>query len=98
MPKPRLELTWIGKEHRPSLEPRILIEDSEKSRGSRKSPNMLIHGDNLLALKALEYCRQATEYNARHNEKPWRYAIIPGNKVSLQMSFEGLVKQFGEEG
>ncbi len=33
MPKPktRLELTWIGKENRPKLEPRVLIEDPEKS-------------------------------------------------------------------
>jgi adenine-specific DNA-methyltransferase len=27
----RLELTWIGKENRPQLEPRILVEDPEKS-------------------------------------------------------------------
>ena len=26
----RLELTWIGKENRPKLEPRILLEDAEK--------------------------------------------------------------------
>ena len=79
----KLELTWIGKDEQPKLEPRILIEDPEKSyghtprpsqegnkhtpnplsRGEYKSPlvggdlgvgNMLIHGDNLLALKALE--------------------------------------------
>ena len=28
---PKLELTWIGKENRPRLEPRILLEDPEKS-------------------------------------------------------------------
>ncbi len=50
----KLELTWIGKENRPKLEPRILIEDSEKSYGDKNSENMLIYGDNLLALKALE--------------------------------------------
>ncbi|MDG6004653.1 MAG: site-specific DNA-methyltransferase [Candidatus Brocadia sp.] len=87
----KLELTWIGKDNQPKLEPRILIEDPEKSyghtpnplvrlsahdevsRGEFKSPllggiptpqsppgrgegvgNMLIYGDNLLALKALE--------------------------------------------
>lgn len=50
----KLELTWIGKDERPNLEPRILIEDPEKSYGDSKSENMLIHGDNLLALKALE--------------------------------------------
>lgn len=59
--KQKLELTWIGKDQRPKLEPRILIEDPEKSyhapqRVSENDifDNMLIHGDNLLALKALE--------------------------------------------
>ena len=50
----KLELTWIGKGEEPQLEPRILIEDPTKSFGDPKSQNMLIHGDNLLALKALE--------------------------------------------
>ncbi|WP_421789875.1 site-specific DNA-methyltransferase [Hyphobacterium sp.] len=59
--KTKLELTWIGKNDRPKLEPRILIEDPEKSyhASERQSDsdifdNVLIHGDNLLALKALE--------------------------------------------
>jgi adenine-specific DNA-methyltransferase len=50
----KLELTWIGKGNEPKLEPRILIEDPSKSFGDPNSVNMLIHGDNLLALKALE--------------------------------------------
>lgn len=61
MPKQRLELTWIGKEIRPNLEPRILLEDVERSyhaahrvTAKDRFDNMLIHGDNLLALKALE--------------------------------------------
>lgn len=59
--KQKLELTWIGKDQRPKLEPRILIEDPEKSYHASERvsendifDNMLIHGDNLLALKALE--------------------------------------------
>ena len=60
--KQKLELTWIGKEKRPRLEPRVLVEDVEKSHhaatrrrdGKDIFDNMLIHGDNLLALKALE--------------------------------------------
>ena len=59
--KQKLELTWIGKENRPKLEPRILLEDPEKSyhathRVTAKDifDNRLIFGDNLLALKALE--------------------------------------------
>lgn len=59
--KQRLELTWIGKEIRPNLESRILLEDPDKSyhathRMSENDifDNRLIFGDNLLALKALE--------------------------------------------
>lgn len=50
----KLELTWIGKGKEPKLEPRILIENPEYSYGESNTGNMLIHGDNLLALKALE--------------------------------------------
>ena len=50
----RLELTWIGKGEDLEVEPRILIHDSAKDYGDPDTGNMLIHGDNLLALKALE--------------------------------------------
>ncbi|MDD3883518.1 MAG: site-specific DNA-methyltransferase [Gallionella sp.] len=59
--KQKLELTWIGKENRPKLEPRILLEDPAKSYHAKHLvtdddifDNQLIFGDNLLALKALE--------------------------------------------
>lgn len=59
--KQKLELTWIGKEKRPKLEPRILLEDPSLSYHARHRvsdndsfDNRLIFGDNLLALKALE--------------------------------------------
>jgi len=52
--KGKLELTWVGKYDEKELEPRILVEDRSKSFGDTDSENMLIHGDNLLALKALE--------------------------------------------
>lgn len=75
MTKPqKLELTWTGKDKRPRLEPRILLEDKALSyrrsrpayvpqdllddKGDSALPtfddNLLIQGDNLLALKALE--------------------------------------------
>lgn len=59
--KQKLELTWIGKDNRSKLEPRILLEDAEKSHHATHRvtendifDNRLIFGDNLLALKALE--------------------------------------------
>lgn len=52
--KQKLELTWVGKDNRIKLEPRVLVENPEKSYGDPKSENMLLYGDNLLSLKALE--------------------------------------------
>jgi adenine-specific DNA-methyltransferase len=58
----KLELTWIGKENKPRLEPRILLEEPERSYHAEHRvtdhdlfDNRLIYGDNLLALKALEH-------------------------------------------
>ncbi len=57
--KQKLELTWIGK-HNPeyniaNIEPRILQENPELSncKNDANTENKIIHGDNLLALKAL---------------------------------------------
>lgn len=61
----KLELTWIGKEDEPlAVEPRLLLDTPEYSFGEIETGtlpngkpwpgNMLIHGDNLLALRALE--------------------------------------------
>ncbi|HHV13045.1 MAG TPA: site-specific DNA-methyltransferase [Clostridiales bacterium] len=52
--KGKLELTWVGKYNEEKLEPRILVEDKTKSYGNPNTENMLIHGDNLIALKSLE--------------------------------------------
>lgn len=65
--KQKLELTWIGKDNRPRLEPRNLLEDPEKSyhAGQRLADhdmhgNHLILGDNFLELKRREHARQET--------------------------------------
>lgn len=52
----KLELTWFGKEDVIEVEPRLLIENPELSNTTQdpNTENMIIHGDNLLALKALE--------------------------------------------
>ena len=52
----KLELTWFGKDKEVKIEPRILIENKELSNieNNPNTENMIIHGDNLLALKALE--------------------------------------------
>lgn len=50
----RLELTWVGKYEEKIIEPRILLEDVSKTYGNPDNGNMLIHGDNLIALQALQ--------------------------------------------
>lgn len=52
----KLELQWYGKEEKINVEPRLLIENPELSNieNDKDTENILIHGDNLLALKALE--------------------------------------------
>ena len=52
----KLELTWYGKDEPIRIEPRLLIENAALSNTAADpdTENMLIHGDNLLALKALE--------------------------------------------
>lgn len=52
--KQKLELTWVGKNNLPEVEPRILLHDKNFDYGDANTENILIHGDNLLALKALE--------------------------------------------
>lgn len=60
MTRNKLELTWVGKEDRPRLEPRVLIEDPALSHRATHDTagqlydNRLLFGDNLLALKALQ--------------------------------------------
>ena len=53
----RLELTWIGKDEVIRPEPRILLERADLSNTNRdpNTQNILINGDNLLALKSLEH-------------------------------------------
>ena len=72
----KLELTWYGKDKEISVEPRLLIEKPELSNtdAAPDTENMLIHGDNLLALKALE-----SKYAGRHRHLP---AVLPDPRCS----------------
>ena len=54
MQKQKLELTWVGKNNQPDIEPRILLHNKDFDYGDIDTENILIRGDNLLALKALE--------------------------------------------
>ena len=47
---------------------------------------------------AVRWCGHATDYSRRHGGKPWRYALIPHDVVSDNMTLAGLVQRFTVEG
>ena len=51
--KGKLELTWVDKHVRRTLEPRILLPDPDRHVGDPAAQNLLLHADNLLGLRAL---------------------------------------------
>lgn len=69
----KLELTWYGKENRVIVEPRLLLEDKQLSNcpDGEACDNMLIHGDNLLALKALEKAGYAGRIKCIYIDPPY---------------------------
>ena len=46
------------------------------------------------AKAALWYCKHASEYTSKNSGKPWKYVLIPHDKVQLNMSFKHLVEQY----
>ena len=76
----KLELTWVGKDQEMKLEPRILIENPKLSntKKDKDTENMLIHGDNLLALKALE-SKYAGQIKCIYIDPPYN----PGNAFDM---------------
>lgn len=77
--KQKLELTWIGKENRPKLEPRILLEDLTRS----------YHAKHLVASADL------IDNRLIFGDKPWRYVLIPQDEIAGNITLEGLAVRFG---
>lgn len=72
----KLELTWYGKDEPIRVEPRLLIENTALSNTAADpgTENMLIHGDNLLALKALE-SKYAGQVKCIYIDPPYEYLL-----------------------
>ena len=79
--KQKLELTWIGKENRPKLEP--------KASNQLDAPVVLAKQD-----AATKWCRNASEYAASYGGKPWRYVLMPHDAVAENMSLYGLAVRY----
>ena len=44
---------------------------------------------------AIKWCKNASDYTATNGGKPWRYVLIPHNVIAVNMTLNGLVRQFG---
>lgn len=94
--KQKLQLTWVDKDKEIKIEPRILIEDKGKSncQNDPNTENMIIHGDNLLALKALEskYAGKVKciyidpPYNTKNDFGVYQDYLVHSNWLSLMKS------------
>ena len=78
MKKQKLELTWIGKDARPKLEPRILLGDAEKAKADA----------------AVTWCKNASEYSQAQGGKPWKYLLIPHDVVAHNVTLPALAGRF----
>jgi hypothetical protein len=99
------QFTWIGKENRSKLEPRILLEDPEKSQHAKHRvgdhdlfDNRLIFGDNLLALKALEQDFADKVKCINHDQLPQLSDEVGPNRSLLVMcsAFRGKADPLAE--
>ncbi len=93
--KTKLELTWIGKEHRPRLEPRILLEEVDKSYHAKHrvkdSPQ-----ENAEKTKGSDSLRSLRSFAANEVGDIFDNRLIRGDNLlglkALEQEFAGKVK------
>ena len=86
----KLELTWVGKEERIEVEPRILIEVPDKS---------FSESADIIAKKkrGIQYCQVATNWGKANGYKAWQYLFIPSMQIKESSTFSNLSKMFAEK-
>lgn len=63
------------------LEPKALRDMEDAEVGAKKEA-------------AVQWCKNASDHNAKHGGKPWRYLLIPHDALAENMTLDGLVAQF----
>ena len=91
----KLELTWFGKDKPINVEPRLLIENAALSNciNDPNTENMLIHGDNLLALKALEK-KYAGQVKCIYIDPPYNINVMNEHYEDMLEHSEWLNRMF----
>jgi len=91
--KSKLELTWVGKDERPRLEPRILIGDLSLSHHAARRVCENDSFDNKLILAA-KWCERAGALEVGNGGKPWRYLLISHDHISSAATLSGFASRF----
>lgn len=76
-------------------EPDFIVETANKIYMVEIKDNTKLNDEVVIAKKdcGVLFCEKATEFNSNKNGKPWQYAIIPDNKVTINASFKKLITE-----
>jgi type III restriction enzyme len=87
-----------GADH-PEYQPDFVAEAADtiymlepKARNEMEDPIVLAKRD-----VAVNWCRNATDYALKHSGKPWKYALIPHDKIADNLTLSGIDAQFAAE-
>lgn len=95
-PAPRQFNIWWGALNQKQYEPDFVVETDECIYlvEVKAEKDMQAADVQDKARAALQYCQHATEYNQEHTEKPWKYLLVPHDKISMQTGFMHLARQY----
>ena len=92
----KLELTWVGKEEKIKVEPRILIEVPDTIYLVEVKGEDKLTDPDVIAKKkrGIQYCQVATNWGKANGYKAWQYLFIPSMQIKSNSTFSSLSKMF----
>jgi type III restriction enzyme len=84
-----------GADH-PEYQPDFVSETSDTIYMLEPKASNQMEDAIVLAKKevAIKWCKNASDYAAANGGKPWRYVLIPHNAIAVNMTLDGLAKQY----
>ena len=85
-----------GSDH-PEYQPDFVAESNDAIYMLEPKASNQMNDAIVLAKKeaAIKWCKNASDYTATNGGKPWRYVLIPHNVIAVNMTLDGLARQFG---
>jgi len=85
----------LGADH-PEYQPDFVAETKDAIYMLEPKASNQMEDTVVLAKKeaAIKWCKNASDYAAANGGKPWHYVLIPHNAIAVNMTLDGLAKQF----